>query len=82
VKIYYKVNEQVGFHEGITMVIPLLADGELHAYSYDLKLLEFSRDTVLTGIMIRPVYGPSDAGASRVKIADFRLIKRGGPKPR
>ncbi|HKQ06598.1 MAG TPA: hypothetical protein VJ464_15805 [Blastocatellia bacterium] len=78
VKIYYKINEQVGFHEDIAVTIPLLGDAGLHAYSYDLKLLETSYDTRLTGIMIRPAYGPAATGQNRIQITDFRLIKSPG----
>lgn len=78
VKIYYKVNEQVGFHETLAVAVPLLGDAGLHSYSYDLKLLEMSYDTRLTGIMIKPVYGPAATGQNRVQITDFRLIKSAG----
>ncbi|HKF58511.1 MAG TPA: hypothetical protein VKJ45_23930 [Blastocatellia bacterium] len=76
VRIYYKTDPRQEFNEGMVLVIPLLADGEIHTYTYDLKLTGIRRSR-LAGIKIVPVRPPSLSPANQVQIADFGLIRRG-----
>jgi hypothetical protein len=59
--------------------VPLLADGQLHEYTYDLKLLELGQGDHLSGIRFNPLEKRGDAGESRVQIADLRLIRGDQP---
>jgi len=80
VRIYYKTDPRQEFNEGMVLVIPLLADGEMHTYTYDLKLTGLRRSR-LAGIKIVPVRPPSLSPANQVQISDFGLI-RGGQEVR
>ena len=80
VRIYYKTDPQQEFNEGMVLVIPLLADGQLHTYTYDLKLTGIRRSR-LAGIKIVPVRPPSLSSTNQVQVADFGLI-RGGQEAR
>jgi hypothetical protein len=80
VRIYYKTDPRQEFNEGMVLVIPLLADGEIHTYTYDLKLTGIRRSR-LAGIKIVPVRPPSLSATNQVQIADFGLI-RGGQEVR
>lgn len=73
-QIYYLLDGQSSFREARSLTIPLLADGELHEYTYDLKLLELQKRIHLTGIRLDPVYGASSSGDNQVQIKDMRLI--------
>jgi hypothetical protein len=76
VRIYYKTDPRQEFNEGEVLVIPLLADGAMHTYTYDLKITGIRR-LHLAGIRIAPVRPPSLSPPNRVEIADFGLIRRG-----
>jgi hypothetical protein len=75
-RIYYKTDARQEFNEGMVLVIPLLADGEMHTYTYDLKLTGIRRSR-LAGIKIVPVRPPSLSPANQVRVADFGLIRQG-----
>jgi len=77
VRIYYKTDPAQEFNEGMALVIPLLADGDLHTYTYDLKLTGIRRSR-LAGIKIVPIRPPSVGPTNRVEIADLGLILRTG----
>jgi hypothetical protein len=77
VRIYYKTDQAQEFNEGMVLVIPLLADGEMHTYTYDLKITGIRRSH-LAGIKIVPIRPPLLAPANRMEIADFGLIRRTG----
>jgi len=77
VRIYYKTDPAQEFNDGMVLVIPLLADGEMHTYTYDLKLTGIRRSH-LAGIKIVPIRPPSVAPVNRVEITDFGLIRRAG----
>jgi hypothetical protein len=73
-QVYYLLDGQSTFQEAHSLTIPLLADGEFYAYTYDFKLLALPQQTYLTGIRIDPVYRAASAGDSYVQIEDIRLI--------
>ncbi|MEJ5310792.1 MAG: hypothetical protein WHX52_13585 [Anaerolineae bacterium] len=73
-QVYYLLDGQSAFHEAQSLTIPLLADGESHAYTYDFKLLALPQQTYLTGIRLDPVYSVTSTGDSHVQIEDIRLI--------
>ena len=75
VRIYYKTAPRQEFNEGMVLVIPLLADGGVHTYTYDLKITNIRRSH-LAGIKIVPIHPPSLLPANRIEIADFGLILR------
>jgi len=62
--------------------IPLYADGAMHEYTYDLKLLELDQRVRLAGIGLRPTREGPFTGQSWMKISDFRLIRRGSSNDR
>jgi len=74
-KIFYMLDDMGGFDDSHSVIIPLLAGGEMHEYTYDLKLLELDQGARLTGIMIEPLQGPAISGANQIQITDFRLIR-------
>lgn len=73
-QVYYLLDGQPAFHEAHSLTIPLLADGESHEYTYDLKLLNLPQQTYLTGIRLDPVYGAASSGDNYVQVEDIRLI--------
>jgi hypothetical protein len=78
-EIYYRLDDQAVPDEiASPIIIPLLADGKMHAYSYDLKLLDIQHHNRLTGIRLDPVSNGS-SGESLVQIKDFRLIRNEKP---
>lgn len=79
-QIYYALDHQTAFREDRSLTIPLLADGEVHEYTFDLKLLELPQRSRLTGIRLDPVYNAVSSGENRVQIFDFGLIRSDKPK--
>lgn len=58
--------------------IPLLPDGQLHAYSYDLKLLELQQGRKLIGMEFSPT--PADISENlEAEISELRLLRKEGP---
>jgi hypothetical protein len=76
-KISYKLKDAPVFVQRVT--IPLFSDGEMHEYTYDLKLLELNQQARLTGIRLSPFRPIAFTGESWVKISDFRLIRGSNP---
>ena len=76
-QITYKLKDEPEFVRWVT--IPLFADGEMHEYTYDLKLLELNQQARLTGIRLSPVRAIAFSGETWVKISDFRLIRGSNP---
>jgi MFS family permease len=76
-QILYRLSDAPALARRIT--IPLFADGEMHEYTYDLKLLELDQRVRLTGIGLGPAREGPFTGMSWMKISDFRLIR--GSKP-
>lgn len=74
-EILYRISDAPLLEQSIT--IPLFADGEVHEYTYDLKLLEFDQKLRLTGLGLRPAREGLFTGKSWIKILDFRLIRKG-----
>lgn len=77
-QIYYRLNHQSEFEEARSVKIPLIADGNLHSYSFDLRLLGLSPGTRLTGIRLDPILNESSSQNNEVKIVEFRLLKDSG----
>jgi hypothetical protein len=75
-QIYYSLDSETTLRERQSLTIPLLADGQVHEYTYDLKLLELDQSSFLTGIRLDPVYEAAPSGTNWVQILDFRLIRR------
>jgi hypothetical protein len=59
--------------------IPLQVDGQLHTYTYDLKLLELHDDTRLVGLQIRPLAVANPKRAYPVRVGPIRLIHDASP---
>src|SRR5262249_24778758 len=57
-RIYYKTDAGQEFNDGMVLVIPLLADGDMHTYTYDLKLTGIRRSP-LAGVKVVPIRPPS-----------------------
>jgi len=72
-KVRVKLNNNPQFKS--PLILPLLADGKLHGYTYDLKLLE-PRRARLTGLRIEPVGGNSLAKSKTIEIREIRLIRK------
>lgn len=79
-RVYVRLQWETAFRE---IQIPLFRDGELHDYSYDLKLLGLPKKQELAEIRLVPVSMnmPGQAAlpveSKWVTIADFRLIGSG-----
>jgi hypothetical protein len=80
-QIFYRLDDQEAFDEDHSIEIPLLRDGNLHSYTYDLKLLELNNSSRLTGIRLDPVMTGNEKGPNRIQISDFYLISRDPHKP-
>lgn len=63
----------LGTDKGSTFQLPLLPDGKMHAYTYDLKLLELPCRCRLTGLSLELGCGQSQAGS---EIAQIRLLHK------
>ncbi|HEY9871569.1 MAG TPA: hypothetical protein V6D08_20600 [Candidatus Obscuribacterales bacterium] len=59
-----------------TFQLPLLPDGNMHAYTYDLKLLELPRSCRLTGMSLELGSGQSKDGQARSEIAQIRFLRK------
>lgn len=55
-------------------VIPLRADGGMHTYTFDLKLLEMPANTRLQGLSLQPIQAPVTLAANYVRVGDIRFI--------
>ena len=75
-QIYYSLDDQTILNESRSVTIPLLKDGQIHEYTFDLKLLELDQRSCLTGLRLDPVYAAAPAGENLVQILDFRLIRK------
>ncbi|MGK7928185.1 MAG: hypothetical protein AB4290_23565, partial [Spirulina sp.] len=79
-KVDYRPSDRETFHKDDYFKIPLIADGQLHEYTYKLRLLNLPKETRFTGIKIHPfvVHGILETGEQKeenwVKIADLRLF--------
>lgn len=58
------------------ILIPLLPDGNLHRYTFDLRLLELDRSDILKGLRFEPIATNGHFPMSFIKIADIRLLKK------
>jgi hypothetical protein len=56
-------------------MIPLRADGGMHSYTYDLKLLQAPADTRLQGLALEPIQGPVPPQGNQVRIAYIRFTR-------
>jgi hypothetical protein len=74
-QIQFSLSDDPLLLRSITM--PLYADGAMHEYTYDLKLLELDQRVRLVGIGLHPTREGPFTGQSWMKISDFRLIRRG-----
>ena len=73
-QIIHKLSDAPLLERSIT--IPLFADGEMHEYTYDLKLLELDQGIRLTSIGLRPGREGAFTGSSWIRILDFRMLRR------
>lgn len=78
--ISYKLDGQPAFSPAQAVKIPLFGDGEMHEYTFDLKLLFINKGTSLTGLRLDPISDGIALAESRAEIADFRLLRRDSPK--
>ena len=58
-----------------SVVIPVLNDGRVHRYCYDLDLLELAPDTVLSNIIYMPAHDIAAVG-QKVSIGPILLSRR------
>ncbi len=72
-KVYLQVNHLSGYQR--IFRIPLLSDGLLHTYTYDLKLLELEPDAILTRIDIEPLLVKPLEGRPRFYLPEIRFIR-------
>lgn len=56
--------------------IPLLKDGNMHSYSYDLKLLELPRGAKVTGLRLDLPEQAHTRLADRIKLEEVRWVRR------
>lgn len=59
----------------VQKLIPLLPGGTIHAYSYELKLLELEPSDRITGLEVLPVYVRSPNESFGITMGDIRFIK-------
>jgi hypothetical protein len=76
-QMLFRLNGAESYDASRATRIPYLADGDLHAYSFDLRLLEYPAGSKITGILIKPV---SDLAVENTEdrgdftLRDLRLI--------
>ncbi|MBI4534498.1 MAG: hypothetical protein HY711_11190 [Candidatus Melainabacteria bacterium] len=66
-----------GHTNSVSFQLPLLADGEMHSYTYDLKLLGLRPNDHLAGLNIEPVAPDTPAENQLIEIASARLVRLG-----
>jgi hypothetical protein len=62
-----------------TAPILLLNDGQLHEYTYDLKLLQGSQSSRVSALRIKPLLVAASSRTDLVQFADLRLLRKPGP---
>jgi hypothetical protein len=72
-QIFYRLGDEPVFDGRHSIWIPLLADGALHEYSYDLRLLELGRGARLSGLRIDPVVAAAATGTNQITVTELRL---------
>jgi hypothetical protein len=83
-KVDYRSSDRETFHKDDYFKIPLIADGQIHGYTYKMRLLSLEKETRLAGIKIHPfvVHGILKTGEQQeenwVKITDLRFLHRKG----
>ncbi|MEM9538795.1 MAG: hypothetical protein AAGA60_04700 [Cyanobacteria bacterium P01_E01_bin.42] len=83
-KVDYRSNNRETFHKDDYFKIPLIADGQIHGYTYKIRLLDLEKEARLAGIRIHPfvVHGILKTGEQKeenwVKITDIRFLHREG----
>ncbi|MBP0021280.1 MAG: hypothetical protein J7647_27470 [Cyanobacteria bacterium SBLK] len=83
-KVDYRSSDRETFHKDDYFKIPLIADGQIHGYTYKIRLLDLEKETRLAGIKIHPfvVHGILKTGDQKeknwVKITDIRFLHRKG----
>ncbi len=78
-QIFYKLKGQPSVDAEQSVIIPLYAGGDLHEYTFDLKLLFLSKGAHLTGLRLAPISNSAPSRESWAEIADLRLIRRDQP---
>jgi hypothetical protein len=73
IQVFLQINNNPGYQD--IPEITLLADGQMHEYTYDLKLLGLDQRSRLTGIRLDPVEKGASSGQSFIKLTDFRIIR-------
>jgi hypothetical protein len=65
-----------GRKDHTTFQLPLLPDGNMHAYTYDLKLLELPRSSKLTGLALWLAAGGPADHQHRSEMSQVRLLRK------
>ncbi|MGH9760015.1 MAG: hypothetical protein ACREDR_14285, partial [Blastocatellia bacterium] len=58
------------------IAVPLLRDGQMHSYTFDLKLLQLDPSARLAGLKVIPIHIPPGYGKVSITLSDLRLIRR------
>src|SRR4030095_12536324 len=72
-QIFFQTDGQPSYQRSPNL--SLLADGEVHEYTYDLKLLELNPRQHITGIRLDPLLRDPSGGKAEVKIFSMRFIR-------
>jgi hypothetical protein len=83
-KIAYRLSDRETFHKDDYFKIPLIADGQMHSYTYKIRLLNLAKEAHLAGIKVYPfvVHGILQTGEQKeenwINITDLRFLRREG----
>ena len=77
-QVMYRHDLQADSEPWQSFWIPLLADGSVHAYTYDLRLLSLPAPARLTALRFDPVVNGAPNGASRVAIEQIGFLYEPG----
>lgn len=80
--IYYSADHPPESPQPPYVQVPLFTDGQVHDYTFDLKLLDLPVGAQLTWMRFNPIYAATPlalAEGRSVRITDVRLVRRPGP---
>jgi hypothetical protein len=75
-RVQYRLKGQTGFNDFQSFWIPLLSDGDLHSYLYDLKLISAPDGARVAGLRLEPGVPAKTGVQSEVKITEAGLVHR------
>lgn len=75
----YRLDAPYAYRNPVSVWVPLLADGAMHLYTYDLKLLQPLQNSRLTNLEFLPLLSGWESGVSWIQVGEAGFIA--SPEP-